>query len=116
MPTFDELEFVELLKRYVEVEQEWVPRGEGHSMYLRPTCVATDPFLGVGVPQEATLYVIASPVGPYFPDGFKPITVVADTVNVRAWPGGAGPVASELWRRLSDAHYGRDASGWAVAI
>ena len=30
--------------------------------------------------------------------------------------GGAGPVASELWRRLSDAHYGRDASGWAVAI
>ena len=59
-------------------------------MYLRPTCVATDPFLGVGVPQEATLYVIASPVGPYFPDGFKPITVVADTVNVRAWPGGAG--------------------------
>merc|ERR1719384_926053 len=56
----------------------------------RPTCVATDPFLGVGVPQEATLYVIASPVGPYFPDGFKPITVVADTVNVRAWPGSAG--------------------------
>ena len=90
MPTFDELEFVELLKRFVEVERDWVPRGEGHSMYLRPTCVATDPFLGVGVPQEATLYVIASPVGPYFPDGFKPITVVADTVNVRAWPGGAG--------------------------
>jgi branched-chain amino acid aminotransferase len=30
--------------------------------------------------------------------------------------GGAGPVASSLWRRLSDAHYGRDASGWAVAI
>ena len=61
-------------------------------MYLRPTCVATDPFLGVGVPQEATLYVIASPVGPYATPahGFKPITVVADTVNVRAWPGGAG--------------------------
>jgi branched-chain amino acid aminotransferase len=67
MPTFDETAFVELLKRFVEVEQDWVPRGEGHSMYLRPTCVATDPFLGVGVPQEATLYVIASPVGPYFP-------------------------------------------------
>jgi branched-chain amino acid aminotransferase len=31
--------------------------------------------------------------------------------------GDAGPVASELWRRLSDAHYGRDASSdWAVAI
>merc|ERR1719478_1099990 len=50
MPTFDETAFVELLKRFVDVEQEWVPRGEGHSMYLRPTCVATDPFLGVGVP------------------------------------------------------------------
>ena len=29
-------------------------------------------------------------MGPYFPDGFKPICVVADARNVRAWPGGAG--------------------------
>lgn len=90
MPTFDQAQFVELLKRFVAVESAWVPRGEGHSMYLRPTCIATDPFLGVGVPRRAKLFVVASPVGPYFPDGFKPITVVADAANVRAWPGGAG--------------------------
>ena len=90
MPTFDKAQFVELLKRFVAVERDWVPRGEGHSMYLRPTCIATDPFLGVGVPRRAKLFVVASPVGPYFPDGFKPICVVADARNVRAWPGGAG--------------------------
>ena len=60
-----------MLKRFVDVEKIGSRAGEGHSMYLRPTCVATDPFLGVGVPQEATLYVIASPVGPYFPDGVR---------------------------------------------
>ena len=94
MPTFDETAFVELLKRFVEVEQDWVPRGEGHSMYLRPTCVATDPFLGVGVPQEATLYVCA-PVGPYFPVRGR-----------RRW------VCSKAWRvigfrRRLQAHHGR---------
>lgn len=48
------------------------------------------PFLGVGATQEVKLYVIMSPVGPYFPEGFNPIKLYADTENIRAWPGGVG--------------------------
>jgi branched-chain amino acid aminotransferase len=40
------------------------------------------------------LYVIASPVGPYYPTGFKAISLEATTYAVRAWPGGVG--ASKL--------------------
>ena len=90
MPTFDGDAFVECLKALVRADAAWVPTGEGHAAYLRPTAIATDPFLGVGVPQASRLFCILSPVGPYFKDGFAPIAVLADADNVRAWPGGAG--------------------------
>ncbi len=40
--------------------------------------------------EQAKLFVILSPVGPYFKSGFKPVKLLADTNHVRAWPGGAG--------------------------
>jgi branched-chain amino acid aminotransferase len=52
--------------------------------------IATDPYLGVGVANKVKLYVITCPVGPYYPTGFKPIKLLADDKNVRAWPGGCG--------------------------
>jgi len=48
------------------------------------------PFLGVGATKEIKLYCIMCPVGPYYPEGFNPIKLYADTLNVRAWPGGVG--------------------------
>lgn len=35
-------------------------------------------------------FIICCPVGPYYPTGFKPISLLADDKNVRAWPGGVG--------------------------
>lgn len=90
MPTFDAADFVECLKALVRADANWVPEGDGHAAYLRPTAIATDPFLGVGVPQRAKLFCILSPVGPYYAGGFDPIAVLADADNVRAWPGGSG--------------------------
>jgi len=40
--------------------------------------------------RDALLYVIMCPVGPYYPTGFKPVSLYADEVHVRAWPGGTG--------------------------
>jgi branched-chain amino acid aminotransferase len=34
--------------------------------------------------------VIASPVGPYYPTGFKAVSLEATDYAVRAWPGGVG--------------------------
>lgn len=48
------------------------------------------PTLGVQRPTNALLFVILSPVGPYFSSGFKPVSLLADPEFVRAWPGGCG--------------------------
>lgn len=62
----------------------------GYSLYLRPTMIGTQKTLGVGPPGSALLFVIASPVGPYYPTGFKAISLEATDYAVRAWPGGVG--------------------------
>ena len=72
------------------IDKDWIPEGEGHSLYLRPTVIATHPFLGLSPPDDILLYVITSPVGAYFGSGFKPLKLTADTPYVRAWPGGSG--------------------------
>ena len=65
-------------------------RARGYSLYLRPTMIGTQRTLGVGPPGSALLYVIASPVGPYYPTGFKAVSLEATDYAVRAWPGGVG--------------------------
>jgi len=52
--------------------------------------IGTQRTLGVGPPASALLYVIASPVGPYYPTGFKAVSLEATDYAVRAWPGGVG--------------------------
>lgn len=63
-------------------------------MYVRPNMISTQRTLGVGPPGSALLYVIASPVGPYYPTGFKAVSLEATSYAVRAWPKGVG--ASKL--------------------
>lgn len=71
-------------------DKDWIPEGEGYSLYIRPTVISTHPYLGVSTPESLLLYVITSPVGPYYKSGFAPIRLTADTEYVRAWPGGTG--------------------------
>lgn len=71
-------------------DHPFVFRARGYSLYLRPTIIGTQRTLGVGPPGSALVYVIASPVGPYYPTGFKAINLEATSDVVRAWPGGAG--------------------------
>lgn len=52
--------------------------------------IGTQRTLGVGPPGSALLYLIASPVGPYYPTGFKAVSLEATDYAVRAWPGGVG--------------------------
>ena len=52
--------------------------------------IGTQTSLGVGPPTSALLYVIASPAGPYYPTGFKAVSLEATSYAVRAWPGGVG--------------------------
>jgi branched-subunit amino acid aminotransferase/4-amino-4-deoxychorismate lyase len=51
--------------------------------------VGTQNYIGVAAPKQALLFVILSPVGPYFPGGFKPVALYGTTEYSRAAPGGA---------------------------
>ncbi|MEM7675872.1 MAG: hypothetical protein AAF449_07705, partial [Myxococcota bacterium] len=86
----DEEAFIEFLVNLIAVDEKWIPEGDGYAAYLRPTVIATDPYLGVTAPTRCKFFTLMSPVGPYFPNGFDPITVFADSVHVRAWRGGVG--------------------------
>ncbi|MCJ1308096.1 hypothetical protein MMC25_001747 [Agyrium rufum] len=90
LPVPDGKAFTELLAKFSQLEERFVPSSRGYSLYLRPTLIGTQRTLGVGPPGSALLYVIASPVGPYYPSGFKAITLEATSDIVRAWPGGVG--------------------------
>lgn len=52
--------------------------------------IGTQAALGVGASSDVLLFVICSPVGPYYKTGFKPVSLLATTKDVRAWPGGTG--------------------------
>jgi branched-chain amino acid aminotransferase len=90
LPTFDGAALIQLISQFAQLESRFIPSTRGYSLYLRPTLIGTQRTLGVGPPGSALLYVIASPVGPYYPTGFKAVSLEATDYAVRAWPGGVG--------------------------
>lgn len=90
LPDFDQTEFLKCIKKLISIDQEWVPYSQKCSLYVRPTFIGTEPTLGINASNMAKLFVITSPVGPYFPTGMKPVSLLADPQYVRAWPGGCG--------------------------
>jgi branched-chain amino acid aminotransferase len=90
LPTFEGKSLIDLIGTMCRLDQRFIPSEKGYSLYLRPTLIGTQRTLGVGPPGSALLYVIASPVGPYYPTGFKAISLEATDYAVRAWPGGVG--------------------------
>ena len=90
LPSVDGAQLTELIKQLVKLDQHWIPSEPGHSLYIRPSLIGTQQALGVFPTTEALLFVICSPVGPYYRTGFKPVALEADPSNVRAWPGGTG--------------------------
>lgn len=91
LPSFDGEELLECIRKLVEMDRDWVPRSSAASLYIRPTFIGTEPSLGVKKTSKALLYVILSPVGPFFSTGsFNPVSLWADPKYVRAWKGGTG--------------------------
>ncbi|MGI4734668.1 MAG: branched-chain amino acid aminotransferase [Janthinobacterium lividum] len=87
MPTVPEDIFVQGLRELVKLDDAWVPRTPGSSLYIRPFMFATDGFLGVRPSESYHFGIITCPVGAYFT---KPLRVRFEQQYVRAAPGGAG--------------------------
>merc|ERR1719171_2106783 len=73
----DQKTMIDLIHDLVRKDEKFVPAEDGYSLYLRPTAIATQATLGVSPPTKCKLYVITSPVGPYYKTGFKPVSLLA---------------------------------------
>lgn len=90
LPQIPEELFLEAIRRLVEVDEAWVPTGGEDSLYLRPFMIANEVFLGVRAAQTVRFMVIASPAGPYFAGGVKPVSIWLSREYNRAGKGGTG--------------------------
>jgi len=92
LPRVPEDEFIAALRALVTVDEAWVPSADDGetSLYLRPYMIATEAVLSVRPAHEVLFGVIASPAGPYFDTGPKPVSIWLTTSTVRATPGGTG--------------------------
>ena len=92
MPELPEETFLRALELLVTQDKEWIPQGEGNSLYLRPFMIATQRGLGVNHPSDSFLFcVIASPAASYF-GATKTVKVWLSEDYTRAAPGGTGAV------------------------
>ncbi|QTA83638.1 Branched-chain-amino-acid aminotransferase [Desulfonema limicola] len=90
IPQIDEHFALDALKELLRVEKDWIPSAPGTSLYIRPTIIATDVFLGVRASDTYRFFIILSPVGAYYPEGFNPVKIWVTVRHVRAVRGGIG--------------------------
>jgi branched-chain amino acid aminotransferase len=90
MPEVDVNFTLDAMKELIRLDQEWVPRMEGTSLYIRPTMLATEPHLGVRPSNQYLFFIIIGPVGAYYKEGLNPVKIYVEDKYVRAAIGGTG--------------------------
>src|SRR5919198_4873009 len=90
IPPLEVEQIVQSFVTLVNLDRDWVPRSHGTSLYVRPTIVATEPYLGVRPSTSYLYFVILSPVGSYYGGGMKPVKILVADEYVRAVEGGVG--------------------------
>jgi branched-chain amino acid aminotransferase len=90
MPELPEGFILDALYELLRIDKGWIPKAEGTSLYVRPTYMATDPFIGVKEGDEYLFFIILSPVGAYYASGLNPVDIYVEDNYVRAVAGGTG--------------------------
>lgn len=96
MPVFPAERFLDAIEQVVKANVAYVPPyGSGATLYLRPYMFGSDPVIGVKPASEYQFRVFATPVGPYFTGGAKPLTICVSDFD-RAAPHGTGHIKAGL--------------------
>jgi branched-chain amino acid aminotransferase len=96
MPPFPQDKFIDAVCEVVKANLKYVPPyGTGASLYIRPYMFGSAPVMGVKPSAQYQFRIFASPVGPYFKGGAKPITLRVSDFD-RAAPRGTGHVKAGL--------------------
>jgi len=81
---------LEAIHALLRIDREWIPRGRGASLYIRPAMIGTEGALGVHPSSEYLFFIVTGPVGAYYARGFEPVRILVEERFVRAAPGGLG--------------------------
>lgn len=90
MPEIDTEFVLEAMKELIAIDSDWIPSNKGEALYIRPFMFGSDPALGVRPSNSYKFIIILSPVGAYYPEGFKPVKILAQDDYVRAVRKGIG--------------------------
>ena len=96
MPVFPEERFLDAIDKLVKSNLAWVPPfGSGATLYIRPYMFGINPVIGVKPADDYQFRAFATPVGPYFKGGAKPLTIKVSDFD-RAAPNGTGNIKAGL--------------------
>ncbi len=90
MPEVDSELLLNQMIELVKLDKDWIPKRPGYSLYIRPFMISTEACFGVRPADEFKLMIILSPVGPYYPEGFKPVPIMVVDKYVRSVRRGTG--------------------------
>ncbi len=87
MPEVPEAIFLDAIKAIVKLEKDWIPKGKGKSLYVRPTMYATGDSLGVKPSETYRFIIFTMPSDVYYAN---PVHLVTEQKYIRAVKGGTG--------------------------
>lgn len=90
IPEMDYETFIVGLEELIKLDHQFVPKKEGTALYIRPFIFASDDLLAARSSNKFSYYIITSPVGAYYPEGFNPVSLTTTDNYVRAVVGGTG--------------------------
>lgn len=79
--------FLDGLKALVDLDRDWVPSGEGTSLYIRPLVFATEEGLKARVSNKYIFAIVATPAKMYYT---APVSVLISDFYSRSANGGVG--------------------------
>jgi branched-chain amino acid aminotransferase len=85
--------FLAMATKLVLLNKSYVPPyGMGASLYIRPFLIGSSPHIGVHASEEYVFVMLATPMGPYYKNGFYPVKAYIQEDYDRAAPLGVGNV------------------------
>ncbi len=87
MPPVPEEIFMEGMRQLVELDKNWIPAKDNHSLYIRPFMIGADEVIGVKPSDKYKFFIILSPTGPYYA---APMRIYVEEHYTRAASGGIG--------------------------
>lgn len=87
IPEFPKEYFIKSLKILLELDQEWVKKGEGNSLYIRPFVFATEHGVSAAPANAYRFMIICCPAKAYYS---SPVKVLIEQHYSRSADGGVG--------------------------